>query len=201
MCGEYYLPLTDCRIRDCGMSYPFDAEKATQVAGAFTKLEGGTINVMKLVKLVYLLDRLSIDKYGIPIVGGPYYLLPHGPVVSCLLDLINKGDALGIRSSWSRYLSKRTDYSINLKRESPSSMLSEVEKQLLQQIYGRYGKMDQFALRDWCHKHLPESPEIKKGRKRISEIFVFERLGKQPAEIQYLIDVQRESTFLQGLTV
>jgi hypothetical protein len=38
-------------------SFPFDPRKATEVAAHFIDLSAGTINIMKLVKLVYLLDR------------------------------------------------------------------------------------------------------------------------------------------------
>lgn len=53
-----------------GVNFRFDITKATEVACQFLKREGGSINIMKLVKLVYLLDRLSVAKRGIPVVGG-----------------------------------------------------------------------------------------------------------------------------------
>ena len=46
---------------------------------------------MKLVKLVYLLDRLSIEKRNIPVVGGDYLSMRNGPATSEVLDLINAG--------------------------------------------------------------------------------------------------------------
>jgi hypothetical protein len=42
-------------------SFPFDPDKATEVAARFIQLEGGSINVLKLVKLIYLLERESIN--------------------------------------------------------------------------------------------------------------------------------------------
>jgi hypothetical protein len=41
-----------------GVNFRFDITKATEVACQLLKREGGSINIMKLVKLVYLLDRL-----------------------------------------------------------------------------------------------------------------------------------------------
>ncbi len=44
------------------MTFRFNSREATEVASKFIEAEGGQMNVMKLVKLVYLLDRLSIQK-------------------------------------------------------------------------------------------------------------------------------------------
>ena len=56
------------------------------------------MNIMKLVKLIYLLDRLSLDRRGIPVVGGDYLSMRNGPVTSEVLDIINAEDFSGIRT-------------------------------------------------------------------------------------------------------
>jgi hypothetical protein len=80
-----------------GVNFRFDITKATEVACQFLKREGGSINIMKLVKLVYLLDRLSMTRRGIPVVGGAYFSLPNGPITSEFLDLINSGCLWGVK--------------------------------------------------------------------------------------------------------
>ncbi len=69
------------------------------------------MNIMKLVKLVYLLDRLSMARRGIPVVGGAYFSLPNVPITSELLDLINSGclsDEPDCR--WDDLISDRQDH-------------------------------------------------------------------------------------------
>ena len=46
------------------MNFRFNITKATEGACQFIERSGGTINIMKLVKLVYLLDRLSLARRG-----------------------------------------------------------------------------------------------------------------------------------------
>src|SRR5438105_12462602 len=79
------------------VSFRFDVTKATEVAGQFLRKEGGLINIMKLVKLVYLLDRSSVARRGVPVVGGAYFSLPNGPITSEFLDLINSGCLWGLQ--------------------------------------------------------------------------------------------------------
>jgi len=42
-----------------------------------------------MMKLCYLLDRLSLDRRGIAVVGGDYLSMRNGPVTSGFLDLIS----------------------------------------------------------------------------------------------------------------
>jgi len=73
------------------VNFRFNIAKATEAACHLIQKEGGHLNVMKLVKLLYLLDRLSIARRGIPVVGGVYYSMRNGPVTSEVLDLVNAG--------------------------------------------------------------------------------------------------------------
>jgi Protein of unknown function (DUF4065) len=62
---------------------------------------------MPAVKLVYLLDRESIARRGVPVVGSVYLSMRSGPVVSELLDLINSGKLLHCDTNWSQFISAR----------------------------------------------------------------------------------------------
>lgn len=52
------------------MNFRFNIGKATEAGCLFLERGGGRMNVMKLAKLMYLLDRLSLDRRGVPVAGG-----------------------------------------------------------------------------------------------------------------------------------
>ena len=64
------------------MNFRFNISKATEAACLLLERAGGHLNIMKLVKLMYLLDRLSIDRRGMPVAGGDYLSMRNGPVTS-----------------------------------------------------------------------------------------------------------------------
>jgi hypothetical protein len=64
------------------MNFRFHIGKATEAACLFLERGGGQMNIMKLVKLLYLLDRLSLDRRGIPVCGGDYLSMRKGPVTN-----------------------------------------------------------------------------------------------------------------------
>lgn len=72
--------------------FRYDATKAVQAVLWFLHKHGGTMDKMKLIKLVYIADREHLKLYGRPIVGGRYFAMKHGPVTSELLDHINNND-------------------------------------------------------------------------------------------------------------
>jgi uncharacterized phage-associated protein len=69
------------------MMLEFDYEKATQAINYLTKKEGGVIDKLKLIKLIYLADRFHLRRYGRPIINDAYLAMPLGPVGSSVKDI------------------------------------------------------------------------------------------------------------------
>ena len=133
----------------------FDEAKAAQVAGALLQLRGGRMHYMKLIKLMYLADREAIIRHGRPITNDSYVSMPHGPVLSATLDLINEGPDAG--SAWHQLIERSTDpYSVRLKARPSFEKLSTDEKKLIKEVFIKYGQMNRYALRDLLHQILPE---------------------------------------------
>ncbi|MFM8764084.1 MAG: Panacea domain-containing protein [Spartobacteria bacterium] len=59
----------------------------------------------------YLADRRSFEMRQVPIVGGHYYSLKHGPVTSEVLELINDGTPQG-ESPWEKLISDRANHKV-----------------------------------------------------------------------------------------
>ncbi len=137
------------------MSLAFNEQKATQTVAAFLKLGKGRLNVLKLVKLVYLADRLALVTGGRPITFDQFFSLPKGPVVSSTLNLINDEPDPNEPRYWHRFISERMQYEIALRADPGAADLSRFEEQIIEQIYGQYGQLDQWALVKLTHK-LPE---------------------------------------------
>ena len=117
------------------MNFRFQIGKATETACEFLERAGGQINVMKLAKLCYLLDRLSLDQRGIPVVGCDYLSMRNGPVTSELLDLINAGRLEGEADTrWEQSISDRLNHEIKLEQKPARQHLSDAELELITAI-------------------------------------------------------------------
>lgn len=170
----------------------FNSRKAAQVATFFAIKEGGRINVLKLMKLIYLSDRKNMDKYDYPILSDILVSMPHGPVNSCTLDHINgEGD----QSVWVQFLADKENHEIsavNVIEPENMDQLSRAEIKTLDQIWDEFGKMDRYQLRDWTHDNCPEWEDPKGSSASIPYERIFKFLGKKnPEELQEEIKFDR----------
>ena len=158
---------------------------------------------MKLVKLIYLLDRHSIAKRGIPVVGGVYYSMRNGPVTSELLDIVNAGKlACDSDSSWEQFISDRNGHEVALLGEPPSiNAVSESEIRLVDEIYAAHGSKNQWEIRDWCHENCGEWSPLQNGRENIQVEEIAANVGKSSSELQRISEEARESNLLTGAFV
>lgn len=175
------------------MNFLFNIGKATETACLFLERAGGRMNIMKLVKLMYLLDRLSLDRRGIPVVGGDYLSMRNGPVTSEVLDLINDGRLYHEPdSSWDECISDRENHEVALRRTLEREQVSDAEVKLLDEVWGTHGAQGQWQLVDWCHEHCKEWSPVSSGRAPISVEQIGEALGKAADEIAWLTREARE---------
>jgi hypothetical protein len=151
--------------------------------------------------LIYLLDRYSIAKRGLPVVGGVYYSMRNGPVTSELLDIVNAGKlANDSDSSWEQFISDRDGHVVALLDNMPPiTSLSKAEINLIGEIYAEHGERDQWAIRNWCHAHCGEWTPLEDGRESIPVELIALNVGKTESEIQRISDEARESNMLAAV--
>jgi len=179
--------------------FPFDANKATEIAALFMRKDGDSINVMKLIKLAYLLDRLSIRERGVPVMGGWYLSMKHGPVTGDLLDLANSDFGAEDCPEWTKHISDRANHEIGLLADPGTDHLAETEIKLAETIWGDFGHLDQWALRDWCHRHCPEWTVIDSGRREITIGSLCQSLGLPASEAEEISRSASELAYIDSV--
>ena len=139
------------------MAIRYREDKATQAAALLIKLEGGEMNHMKLIKILYLADRAALLQWGRPITFDWYVSMDHGPVLSFTLDRINSQPNPNNPTYWNSYISERLGdgHQIKLLKDVPNDQLSPAEEELLDRVYTQFGHMDQWDLGKYSH-NLPE---------------------------------------------
>ena len=69
----------------------FQEPKAAQAAAFMLYKANGKLEVLKLMKLMYLAERESFARFGEGLTGDALVSMPYGPVLSMTLDFINGG--------------------------------------------------------------------------------------------------------------
>lgn len=139
------------------MSLPFDEAKATQAGIAILRMRGGRMHYIKLIKLLYLVDREAILKWGAPITTDHWVSMKNGPVGSNVLNLIT--EETREKPIWSKYISPPLgDWEVELKTNVnfPNDCLSRAEENLIKKVYDEYGYRNRWDLIDNVMHNLPE---------------------------------------------
>ena len=167
---------------------------AAQVAAFFLYKAGGTLSILKLMKLMYLAERLSLERYGEPLTGDFLVSMPHGPVLSMTLNYIN-GMLESTRGGWDEWISDRENRSLSLADpsmirtpEKDLSALSETDLEVLTETWEKFGHMGTWQLRDYTHDHLPEWTDPKGSSRPITYRHLFDALGFSKEKTEALIN-------------
>lgn len=184
------------------MRLKYREEKATQAAARLLFLNGGTMNHMKLVKLLYLAEREALLRWGRPITFDAYFSLDHGPILSFTLDKINRDRDPANPSYWHTLISERDGHTVSLLGERPpNGQLSEAEESLLNEVFKTYGHLDQWQLRDFTHT-LPEWTDPGGSSEPISIRAILHSGGFDESDIQDIEDaLQAEESAREMLRV
>lgn len=147
------------------MSALFCEKKAAEVAAFFlisAQQKSANLTLLKLMKLMYLAERLSYERFGFPIIGDALVSMPNGPVLSCTLDLINFGSA-DAQGWWDKLISEKTGRDMSLREGVMLSVddlreLSESDIEVLDTVWQQFGRMSALKLREYTHdpENCPE---------------------------------------------
>jgi uncharacterized phage-associated protein len=135
----------------------FDHLKSIQTIAYFVRKAGGSAEKLKLIKLVYLADRLSFRRRGKPLNFDSYFSLPHGPVASTALNGMdhNLSD-----SSWDVLALADNRKDVTIVGDVSDDRLSRADRAILDDTWAEFGGMTASQIRNWTHRHCPEYVEV-----------------------------------------
>lgn len=180
----------------------FNVEKAAQMAAYLLHKRGGRMSFLKLMKLLYLSDRKSLDLYSEPISGDRYVSMNSGPVLSNVYSLMAEGGKPG--NKWDEWIRDGRDHFIALRHPlidvNDLTELSRADIHVMDDVYEQYGHWNRFRLCDETHRLCREwqNPEGSSIPVRIQDIFL--ALGRTPEEAEALARELMARNQLEQLT-
>lgn len=170
----------------------FSEKKAAQVAAFFLHRAKGQLEILKLMKLMYLAERASYQKFGEPLIGDQLVSMDNGPVLSITLNHMNRF-LPSEKDGWEEWISDRQNYYLSLKREirDPKEelvQLSDAELEVLEAVWKEYGHLGSFELADLTHKICPEWEDPHGSSLPISRSRLLRSLGFDPDTAKELED-------------
>lgn len=171
------------------IQFRFHPEKAVEAAAVFLKLHGKPMKYLGLLKMLYIADRIALERMEQPITGDRYVSMDYGPVLSGVYDLIKGNPVDNALSLWSEFISPRNENHVFLLGDPGTEDLCEEEEDIIQQVYQAFGHLDPFHVAEWTHD-LPEWQDPHGSRIPITIEDVLRNVGKSDEEIG---EIQQEA--------
>lgn len=160
-------------------------QKILQMIAYLLKLNNNEMNMIKLMKELYLIDRESISERNCSVSGDTYYNMKHGPVLSGTYNNLNELDRKV--NSWDAYLkTSPCEYypNIILTEYPGDDWLSQKDKEYITRISEKYFDTDRWILVEYTHT-LDEWQNPGKGCDKIKFQSIMKALGKNDEEIDF----------------
>lgn len=182
----------------------FDERKAAQVAAYFLMRATGNLQVLKLMKLMYLAERLSFQQHGEGIVGDRLVSMPHGPVMSLTYSHM-QGELESAPGGWDSWIADRAEHLLSLHPNKQAAQtkdllaLCEADVEVLEATWHKFGHLTGYQLRDYTHEHCPEWTDPDGSMVPMHPRDLFKALGFTTEQCDAYLSRMRDQAYISGL--
>lgn len=164
------------------MRFVFNERKAAQAAAQLLLMHTGhSMDLYRLLKLLYIADRRSLVETGYAITGDTMVSMRFGTVLSSVYDAIKDSRKF---PTWSEYIGRGNENSVVLLEAEPEAgELSRYEVGLLREVHSEFGNYSFNDLRDFTHE-LPEWRDPGNSSSPIAPEEILRSAGRSEEEIQ-----------------
>lgn len=164
--------------------------KTIQAAGVLLRKHHSRMGYMRLIKLLYIANRQSLQQAGAVIVDDKFVAMEYGPVLSRTLSTIK--NSTSDSPEWNRYFAKQ-GYALEMSLDPGNSKLSRFEIGVLERVADEFSDIDDFELVAHTHQ-FPEWQKNNPGTssKPIALDDILEALGLAPAAAEIHENIARE---------
>jgi uncharacterized phage-associated protein len=133
----------------------FSVDNTVLLAAKLLDKAGGELNIIKLMKLLYICDREAIAAIAQPITFDKFVSMDHGPVLSGTYDLMNGSSKPSIQHVWDRVIGQREGHRLSLKGDTRIESNDFIDR-IVNKVWGKFGRMGSWDLVEYTHTNFEE---------------------------------------------
>lgn len=173
--------------------------KATQEAAILLRLNGGEMDLLKFIKLLYNIEREALNRWLRPITFDHLCSLEHGQVLSETYDHA-KFNNQGVKSFWRDHIETYNTRNIRLIKECGREKLSRAEIELIEEMFEKYKDKTPIQMRNEHHNLFPEWKAPGSSSIETTYLDLLRLLGKTQEQIEEFEEDMSELAYLEEMT-
>ena len=175
--------------------------KATQEATILLRLNGGEMDLLKFIRLLYNIEREALNRWSRPITFDDFFSLQLGQIVSKTYDNA-KFNNQGVKSFWRDHLETYNSRNIRLIKECGREKLSRAEIKLIEEMFKKYKDKTSLQMKEEHHdrKLFPEWKDPGSSRIKTTYSDLLRLLGKTQEQIKEFEEDLNELACLEEIS-
>lgn len=145
----------------------FNLKKWVQIINYLAELEKEknkkpSIDKLKVLKLVWIADRLHLRKYWSPIVWDTYFAMKFWPVASWIKNICELNNSY-LNNKAIKYIGsylQKFSHKVRTKNKTDLSQFSDTNLEVINEVFEKFWNNDSFKLVDFTHNY-PEWTKFK----------------------------------------
>ena len=162
----------------------FRPKVVTELTAFFLQWFGGRSDWLTILKLLYQVERRSLEKYDWPVTFDKMYRMDYGMVLSTTYDLM-KGERNA--PEWSEYIKSSSHPILELRKRPTLLYLSESQRNLAHEVFEENKDKTGIQLSEESHG-FPEWDDPSGSSNLLDYRELLEILGKSNEEIESIIE-------------
>lgn len=162
----------------------FHTKKALGMTLFFLEKNGGALNDVKLAKMMYAAERLSLEKYQRTLCDDKFFALRWGPILEAATNLAkhpNNDRAWNESLAFHPHSEGASENTVHLIGNADyQHLLNKKEIALLEKINAIFRDLNKYQAHDYCVEHFSEykeawekrSPSAKRAEIKLESIFI-----------------------------
>lgn len=182
------------------IKFTFNPKKTAQAGAILLRANGGDMSNYIFIKMLYLVDRESLARWGEPLTGDDAVSMKFGPVLSAVYDL-TKGERAWLREHWEPFISDAEVETnrVSLKADPGDDELSPAEIKIIEGVYEEFKGYNWKAMRDYCHVFEEYDKTVGKSSRPIATEKLMIAVGRRSEQIERTQNSQNELKVLEAL--
>jgi Protein of unknown function (DUF4065) len=173
--------------------FRFHIRKSIEASAQLLKLHEKSIECISLLRMLYLCDRLTLEKMDQTIAGGLYLCTNFGLIVESVRDLMEGKSSMKNESAlWYEFFSCTSEserhISLNPGKDPGSDNLCQIEKEIIREIYDKYSHLNP-SNEDWTMK-TPEWKRCTGKSNKVTVPDILKQLGRTDEDIDEICQIE-----------
>jgi hypothetical protein len=169
------------------MQFCFEEDRAGQAAAWLLRRNGEPMPALKLVALLYLVDRESFIESTYPLTGDEFVVAEDGPTLRTLRQWA-LGAPCSVGKEWKRYVQPVAEHQWGHTREDDFGALSERDCELLDVVFERHRAATYDELCELARR-FPEWRAPAEAPEPIDPATILRHAGYEEVDIEEVTDL------------